>query len=425
TVPAFLANTFAALHADAADSATQIATGKDATILVVLQMAGGNDGLNTVVPYANDFYHKARPKIGLHADKILKLNDDLGLHGALTGFKNLYDSGNLAVVQGVGYPNPNRSHFRSTEIWQTASDSDKIEKYGWLGRYFDSACSGADPTVGVTIGNQLPEAFFAKKPIGVCFNNPQNYRFVSGAHPKPGETDLTEESYKKMNELNELENSSPLPDDNSGGSIGSLAAGMPMQGGKAVDFITRTALDAQMSSDEVRHIAARVKNQAVYPNSQLGGSLKLVAKLIGGGLPTRIYYVSQGGYDTHTNQINSQQRLFQDLGDSTKSFVDDLKAQGNMQRVLVMTFSEFGRRVSENANGGTDHGAAAPIFIVGNKVKAGLLGKYPSLAPQDLFEGDIKYNVDFRNVYAGVLENWLKTKSAPILGKQFEPLQMV
>ncbi|HEY5297306.1 MAG TPA: DUF1501 domain-containing protein [Verrucomicrobiae bacterium] len=425
TVPAFLANTFAALHADAADSATQIATGKDATILVVLQMAGGNDGLNTVVPYANDFYHKARPKIGLHADKILKLNDDLGLHGALTGFKNLYDSGNLAVVQGVGYPNPNRSHFRSTEIWQTASDSDKIEKYGWLGRYFDSACSGADPTVGVTIGNQLPEAFFAKKPIGVCFNNPQNYRFVSGAHPKPGETDLTEESYKKMNELNELENSSPLPDDNSGGSIGSLAAGMPMQGGKAVDFITRTALDAQMSSDEVRKIAARVKNQAVYPNSQLGGSLKLVAKLIGGGLPTRIYYVSQGGYDTHTNQINSQQRLFQDLGDSTKSFVDDLKAQGNMQRVLVMTFSEFGRRVSENANGGTDHGAAAPIFIVGNKVKAGLLGKYPSLAPQDLFEGDIKYNVDFRNVYAGVLENWLKTKSAPILGKQFEPLQMV
>jgi uncharacterized protein (DUF1501 family) len=425
TVPAFLANTFAALHADAADSATQIATGKDATILVVLQMAGGNDGLNTVVPYANDFYHQARPKIGLRADKILKLNDQIGLHGALTGFKNLYDSGNLAVVQGVGYPNPNRSHFRSTEIWQTASDSDKIEKYGWLGRYFDSACSGADPAVGVTIGSQLPEAFFAKTPKGICFNNPQNYRFVSGAHPKPGEADLTEASYEKMNELNELENSSPLPDENSGGSIGALAAGMPMQGGKAVDFITRTALDAQVSSDEVRKIAARVKNQATYPHSQLGNSLKLVAKLIGGGLPTRIYYVSQGGYDTHTNQINTQQRLFQDLGDSTKSFVDDLKAQGNLPRVLVMTFSEFGRRVSENANGGTDHGAAAPMFIVGNKVKAGLLGRYPSLAPQDLFEGDIKYNVDFRNVYASVLEKWLKTKSAPILGKQFEPLQLV
>jgi uncharacterized protein (DUF1501 family) len=422
SVPAFLANTFAALQADAADSATQIVTGKDATILVVLQMAGGNDGLNTVVPYASDYYHSARPKIGLSADKILKVNDDIAFHGALGGFKNLYDAGNLAVVQGVGYPNPNRSHFRATEIWQTASDSEKIEKYGWLGRYFDNACAGADPTVGVTIGNQLPEAFFAKKPTGICFNNPQSYRFMASG-------DATE-SYKK---LNELEMSAPLPDggpsmgpeENSGGSIAMLPAGMPMTGGRAVDFISRTALDAQMSSDQVRDVAARAQNQAVYPNSPLANSLKLVARLIGGGLPTRIYYVSQGGYDTHTNQVATQQRLLQDLGDSTKSFVDDLKAQGNMQRVLVMTFSEFGRRVAENANGGTDHGAAAPMFIVGNKVKAGLLGRYPSLAPQDLFEGDIKYNVDFRNVYAGVLENWLKTKSAPILGKQFEPLQFV
>jgi uncharacterized protein (DUF1501 family) len=422
TLPAFLANTLSALQSEAADSATQITTGKDSTILVVLQMAGGNDGLNTVVPYSNDFYHRARPKIGLSADKVIKLDGDIGFHGSLTGFKNLYDAGNLAVVQGVGYPNPNRSHFRSTEIWQTASDSETIEKYGWLGRYFDNACSGADPTVGVTIGSQLPEAFFAKTPKGICFNNPQNYRFMaSGA---------TEESYKK---LNELEMSSPLPDggptmapeENSGGSIASLPAGMPMTGGRAVDFISRTALDAQLSSEKVRDVAARVQNQAVYPGSVLGNSLKLVAKLIGGGLPTRVYYVSQGGYDTHTNQIGTQQRLLQDLGDSTKAFVDDMKAQGNMQRVLVMTFSEFGRRVNENANGGTDHGAAAPIFVVGNKVKAGLLGRYPSLAPQDLYQGDIKYNVDFRNVYASVLENWLKTKSAPILGKQFEPLPLV
>ena len=427
TVPAFLADTFAALQSQAADSATQITTGRDSTILVVLQMAGGNDGINTVVPYSNDFYHQARPKIGLSAQQVLKLNDDIGLHGSLGGFKHLYDAGNLAVIQGVGYPNPNRSHFRSTEIWQTASDSDRIEKYGWLGRYFDNACAGSDPVVGVTIGSQLPEAFFAKRPKGICFNNPQNYRFVANGAG-------TEESYKK---LNELEMSSPLPDGetntldnsgdmlNSGGSIASLPAGMPMTGGRAVDFITRTALDAQMSSDEIRGIAARVQNQAVYPNSPLANSLKLVAKLIGGGLPTRIYYVSQGGYDTHTNQINTQQRLFQDLGDSTKAFVDDMKAQGNMQRVLVMTFSEFGRRVAENANGGTDHGAAAPMFIVGNKVTAGLLGQYPSLAPQDLFEGDVKYNVDFRSVYAGVLESWLKTKSAPILGRQFSPFQVV
>jgi len=415
TVPAFLANTFSALQAEAADSAIQTPTGKDATILVVLQMAGGNDGINTVVPYANDFYHKARPVIGLKADNVLKLNDQVGLHGAMAGFKSLYDAGQLSIIQGVGYPNPNRSHFRSTEIWQTASDSDRVEKHGWIGRYFDAACAGADPTVGVVIGNQLPESFFAATPKGIVFNNPQNYRFMANGA-------ATEESYKK---LNELEMSSPLPDDNSGGSIAMLPAGMPMTGGRAVDFISRTALDAQHSSEEVRAIAARVQNQAEYPGSQLGGSLKMVAKLIGGGLPTRIYYVSQGGYDTHTNQLASQSRLLGDLAASVKAFTDDLKAQGNMGRVLVMTFSEFGRRVSENANGGTDHGAAAPMFVIGDKVKAGLLGNYPSLAPADLFQGDVKYNVDFRSVYAGVLENWLKTKSAPILGKQFTPLAVV
>lgn len=423
TVPAFLADTFSALQAQAAESATQTVTGKDATILVVLQMAGGNDGLNTVAPYANDFYHRARPKIGLKAGDILKLTDEVGLHGALKGFKDLYDGGQLSVIQGVGYPNPNRSHFRSTEIWQTASDADRIEKYGWLGRYFDNACAGADPAVGVTIGSQLPEAFFAAQPKGICLNNPQNYRFIVNGS-------AAEESYKK---LNELESSGPgmTPDDgsgemlNSGGSIAQLPAGMPMTGGRAVDFIARTALDAQHSSDEIRGVAVRVQNQAEYPASPLAGSLKLVAKLIGGGLPTRVYYVSQGGYDTHTNQLPTQQRLLQDLGDSVKAFVEDLKAQGNMQRVLVMTFSEFGRRVAENANGGTDHGAAAPMFVVGQRVKAGLLGKYPSLAPQDLFQGDVKYNVDFRSVYAGVLESWLKTKSMPILGKEFPPLAVV
>ncbi len=415
TVPAFLANTFSALHSQAADSATQIVTGKDSTILVVLQMAGGNDGINTVVPFTNDFYHKARPTLGLHAGKVLPLNEQVGLHGAMKGFKELYDAGQLSVIQGVGYPNPNRSHFRSTEIWQTASDSNRVEKHGWIGRYFDAACAGADPAVGVTIGSQLPQAFFAAQPKGIVFNNPQNYRFMSNGGS-------TEESYKK---LNELEMSSPLAEENSGGSIGMLPAGMPMTGGRAVDFVSRTALDAQHSSDEVRAIAARVQNQAEYPGSQLGTSLKLVAKLIGGGLPTRIYYVSQGGYDTHTNQLGSQQRLLGDLADSVKSFVDDMKAQGNLSRVLVMTFSEFGRRVSENANGGTDHGAAAPMFIVGNKVKAGLLGQYPSLAPADLFQGDIKYNVDFRSAYAGVLEHWLKTKSEPILGKRFPPLPVV
>jgi uncharacterized protein (DUF1501 family) len=224
--------------------------------------------------------------------------------------------------------------------------------------------------------------------------------------------------YRKLNEPeNEMA-------ENSGGTVSAIS-GAARAPGSALDFLERTALDAQISSDKIRGIASRVENKATYPGSQLGNSLKLVAKLIGGGLPTRVFYVSQGGYDTHTNQTGAHERLLKDLGDSVKAFVDDMKAQDNLSRVVVMTFSEFGRRVAENASGGTDHGAAAPMFVIGNKVKAGLLGKYPSLAPGDLFQGDLKYNVDFRAVYAAVLQEWLHTNSAPILGKQFGPLQIV
>jgi uncharacterized protein (DUF1501 family) len=418
TVPTFLANTFAALHADAADKPTQIATGRDSTILVILQMAGGNDGLNTVVPLGNDYYHKARPRIGLDQSKVLRLNDDLGLHPNLTGFKELYDAGELSVIQGVGYPNPNRSHFRSTEIWQTASDSNAFERYGWLGRYFDNACAGCDPLAGVNIGRQMPQAFAAKNPTGVSLENPENYRFMAGGRGKAGEMNLTEESFRKLNQPE------GDPVENSGATIGAIH-GPVRNTGSTLDFLERTALDAQVSSDKIRGIAARVETKATYPASPLGNSLKLVAKLIGGGLPTRIFYVSQGGYDTHTNQTNTQDRLLRELGGAVKAFVEDMKQQENLSRVLLMTFSEFGRRVAENVNGGTDHGAAAPMFIVGGKVKAGLLGQYPSLAPSDLFQGDMKFNVDFRSVYAGVLEHWLKTNSEPVLGRKFAPLAPV
>jgi uncharacterized protein (DUF1501 family) len=423
TVPAFLANTFSALQAEAADSAKQTATGKDSTILVVLQMAGGNDGLNTVVPYGNDFYHQARPKIGLPAKSILKINDDIGLHQSLAGFKNLYDAGQLSIIQGTGYPNPNRSHFRSTEIWQTASDADTVESYGWIGRYFDNACRGADPTVGVSIGQQMPQAFSAKNPTGISLDNPDRYRFMAGHRNAGGEMNADEKSFRELNQP-EHEDAATGAADNSGASIGAIQ-GPTAHAGSVMDFLERTALDAEMSSDKILAITKRIENQATYPTSQLGNALKLVAKLIGGQLPTRIFYVSQGGYDTHTNQTGQQERLLKDLGDSVKAFVEDLQAQGNFQRVMVITFSEFGRRVAENANGGTDHGAAAPMFVIGHKVKAGLHGKYPSLASQDLNNGDLKYNVDFRSVYAGVLEDWLKTKSQPILGAKFNPLPLV
>jgi uncharacterized protein (DUF1501 family) len=417
TVPSFLANTFAALQADAADKATQTATGRDGTILVVLQMAGGNDGLNTVVPFANDHYHRARPRLGLSAEKVLKLNDELGLHPNLAGFKELYDAGHLGIIQGAGYPNPNRSHFRSTEIWQTASDSEKFERYGWLGRYFDNACAGCDPTVGVSIGRQMPQAFAAHHPTGVSLDSPQNFRFMPSRGRGAGAKE-TEASFRKLNQPDEE------MAENAGASIGSIH-GSIVQAGSPLDFLERTALDAQVSSDTIRAIASRNDNQASYPQSQLANSLKLVAKLIAGGLPTRVYYVSQGGYDTHTNQLATQDRLLRELGDSVKAFVDDLKAQDNLSRVLLLTFSEFGRRVAENASGGTDHGAAAPLFVMGDKLKSGLLGHYPSLAPTDLFQGDLQYTIDFRSVYAAVLESWLKTSSESILGKKYPELQLV
>ncbi len=418
TVPGFLANTFSALQAQVADSATQVQTGRDGTILVVLQMAGGNDGLNTVVPFANDDYRRARPRLGLSPESVLKLDAEVGLHPGLAGVKALYDAGQAAVIQGVGYPNPNRSHFRSTEIWQTASDAGRFERYGWIGRYFDNACSGSDPTTGISIGRQMPQAFTARHPKGITIDNPQNYRFLPGRGVKGAELEETEVSYRKLNEPD------PEAVENAGGSIEAIA-GSAMPEGSPLDFIERTALDAEVSSEKIRAIAARGENQATYPASQLGGSLKLVAKLIGGGMATRIYYVSQGGYDTHANQLPAQERLLKDLGASVQAFCKDLAAQGNLQRVLVMTFSEFGRRVAENANGGTDHGAAAPMFLFGGAVKAGLHGRCPSLAPADLFQGDLKHEVDFRSVYATVLERWLGTRSELVLGQGFPQLAVL
>jgi len=416
TVPSFLAGTFPALRADGAGGGT----GKDGTILVVLQMAGGNDGLNTVVPYTNDHYHKARPRLGLKGDAVLKINDTLGFHPALKGFKSLYDAGALSVIQVVGYPNPNRSHFRSTEIWTTASDANHFEKYGWLGRYFDNACASADATHAISIGRQAPQAFSAKKPLGVSFDNPQSYRYFNPDHPGPGELDT---GARTVHRLNEAEVGAEM-DFNSGSSIGGIA-GTTVLSGSPLEFLTRTAMESEVISQKIQALSNKVQNQPGYPGGQLANNLKLVARLIGGGMPTRIYYVSQGGYDTHTTRFPSQERLYRELGDSVKAFVDDLKAQGNFQRVAVLTFSEFGRRVTENASGGTDHGSASVMFGIGPKVKAGLQGRYPSLASKDLTKGDLAYTTDFRSVYAGVLEDWLGAKSEPILGRKFEKLPLV
>ncbi|MDQ3199737.1 MAG: DUF1501 domain-containing protein [Verrucomicrobiota bacterium] len=417
TLPVFLEKTFFALDAMAADALTQVTTGKDGTILVVLQMAGGNDGLNMVTPFADDAYHRARPKLALPAAKILRLNSYAGLNPRLAGFKSLFDDGHLAIIQGVGYPNPSRSHFRSTEIWQTASDAAKAEREGWLGRYFDNCCAGADPTVGVAIGNETPQAFTARTPTGVVFSRPEQYRFKGGREPGGGQNE-EETFYRQLLQTNEGAGLAATE----GGSIGAITGANASDLGTA-DFLQRTALDAQISSDKILEIARRSKSTVPYPKGQLANSLSLIARMIGGGLTTRVYYASQGGFDTHAGQLNAHERLMTELNDAVSAFVADLKQQGNFERVLLITFSEFGRRVQENANGGTDHGAAAPMFALGGKVKPGLFGKYPSLTNLD--SGDLKFNTDFRSVYGTVLENWLGAPSAAVLGRKFPLLPIV
>lgn len=416
TVPAFLSRTVSSLRAETPPGARP-STGQP--VLVVLQLAGGNDGLNTVVPFLNDHYYRARPRLAVSRAAALKLNDGIGLHPALAGLKELYDAANLCVIQGVGYPNPNRSHFRSTEIWQTASDANKVERRGWIGRYFDHACPGADPAVGVSYGRQAPQAFASSKPAGITLEAPENYRFAAGG----GEAAASESFFRQLNGGDT--NSAPeMLEANSGGSIGAMH-GTITHGGSVLDYLERTALDAQSSSDQILAISRKSSNTLSYPESALGRSLSLTARLIGGGLPTRVFYVSQGGYDTHVNQQGAHERLLRDLGDSLRAFATDLKGMGQFERVLVMTFSEFGRRVGENASGGTDHGAAAPLFLVGPRVKAGLFGRHPSLAPADLVNGDTRFGLDFRSVYAALLERWLRTRSAPVLGKQFPVLECV
>jgi len=254
--------------------------------------------------------------------------------------------------------------------------------------------------------------------MGITLENPNSYRFM-GAKPNDDE----ETVYKSMY--------APVEDDlnlnsESGTSVNMVSGTVTLQNGQsALDFLERTSMDAQVSSEKIRAIAAKVKGNANYPNTALAKNLQLVSRLIGGGLPTRVFYVSQGGYDTHTNQRGGQDGRLKELGDAVKAFTDDLTGMGQFDRVMIMTFSEFGRRVTENGSRGTDHGAAAPMFLVGSHMKAGLLGKEPSLAPADLKDGDIQYNTDFRSVYASILENWLKTPSVPILGKQFPTMPLV
>ncbi len=368
---------------------------KDDRVLVVVQLGGGNDGLNTVVPYGDDAYYRARPKLGLKQDRLLKLNDHLALNSKLEGLKHLYDDGKLGIVQGVGYPNPDRSHFRSMEIWHTASESDEYLGHGWIGRYFDNCCDGeARPQAGMAVGAERPQAFEGAKGFGVAAENPRRFGWETG-----GLFD-DEHLFEAVN--------TPHAGDND-----------------TLDFLRHTAMNALHSSRQVRAAAERgkVSAQVQAPQRRSINQLDTVAGLIRGGLETRIYYVSTSGFDTHSNQLTQHDGLLSNVGEALAKFQAQLEADGTADRVTTMVFSEFGRRVQENGSNGTDHGTAAPLFLMGKQVRPGLHGKMPSLT--DLDDGDLKYTTDFRGVYASVLEDWFAADSEKILTRRFDKVSVI
>ena len=372
TVPGFLANL-----------ARASAPEPDARILVVLQLDGGNDGLNTVVPFADDAYTRARKALRLDPKALIPISDGIGLHPAMRSAGDLVESGRLAIVPGVGYPNPNRSHFASMAIWHSARlDPDAHSGPGWLGRALDPSPRQSSTFVG---DGSIPPALQGRRTIPT--------------------------SLRKLDDLT-LDPNFPrptIPFDN--------LADDPLA------FVRRCTLDTYAASDRLTELSHGSPSSVRYPDSALGEHLQLIARLIRGGFSSRIYYTGQPGYDTHSAQVGTHYGLLSDLSRSLKAFLDDLAADSLADRVLILAFSEFGRRVSENASAGTDHGAAGPVFLAGPSVKLGLIGPYPSLT--DLDDGDLKHHTDFRRVYASVLDQWLGIPSSPILGAHFHPLPLL
>ncbi|MEC7487558.1 MAG: DUF1501 domain-containing protein [Verrucomicrobiota bacterium] len=365
---------------------------RDRSILVIIQLAGGNDGLNTVVPHTDDRYYNLRPKIGLRKG-LHDINDDLALHPACKELHHLYNEGNLSIIQNVGYPNPNRSHFRSTEIWETGSDSDTFQREGWLGRFLDNACSGSptedsDPAA-VHVSDMIPQSYLSIKSHPL-FGMKAYGKFDRSDDP----ADL---AYEKLLQAKHID-------------------------GNAT-YLQQTMMNTLVTERRVERIIAKYKALGNYPNTKLAQSLKRVAALVHANMETRVYYVSQTGYDTHANQLNNHQRLLSELSAAMSAFQDDLNAHGKDDQVLTMTFSEFGRRPAENGSGGTDHGTAAPLFVMGSKVKGGLLGSAPDLGISE--KEDLEYATDFRGIYSSVIDKWLEADSSHILGEKFDHVPFI
>lgn len=388
TVPTFLGKTASALTSKVAP----IPGLNDDRVLVVVQLAGGNDGLNTLVPHGDDAYYKARPKLAIGAKKVLKVDEHLGFHPELAELKALLDDGDLAVVQNVGYPNPDRSHFRSSEIWETASGADDAWTTGWLGRYFDSECAKAQsPALGLQLGERPAQTFASPRPRAITLANPAILDWPARGPVADG-----------LAKLNQVEPT----------------------GIEAFDYVQRTANETLGLSKRLREALRDTKAPVSYAPFEFSQSLKLVAQMIAAEVPTRVYYVSLTGFDTHAAQANRHAALLQELSQGLATFHRDLKARGHLDRTLVMTFSEFGRRVAENRSAGTDHGTANVMVLTGGGIAPGLHGERPDLKSLDE-SNDLVYKTDFRSVYAAVLGDWFGADAGKVLQGQFTPLPLL
>jgi uncharacterized protein (DUF1501 family) len=408
-VPAFVAETArvlqggspvaAAAGARAADGQTtraQPAVDASRRILVVLLLAGGNDGINTLIPYGDPLYYQARPSLAVPREQVLRIDDRVGFSPALRQLKARYDAGQVAVVQGVGYPNPNRSHFRAMDIWQTAVP-DRIEATGWLGRYLQSCTCGTDKHLeGVVLGPVVQKSFWTELTLVPAISNLAAFQYGSARANPTGRAYEVESLRRALGQ----------------------ARGRPEE-----EFLRQATQIALDDADTLGQVAQSYQTPITYPQSPLGESLKTIAQVIAGDVGTRVFFATLGGFDTHANQVAQQQRLLTELDGSIESFMQDMERLGRQEDVMVMTFSEFGRRVNENASNGTDHGTAEPLFIVGGGVQGGLHGVYPSLA--DLDRGDLKYTTDFRSVYSSVLQGWMNVPADQILGGAFSTLPLV
>jgi len=358
--------------------------------LVVIQLSGGNDGLNTVIPYRNDLYYSNRPGISIPKNKLIDLNGELGLNENLSPLKSLYDKGNLSIINNVGYPNPNRSHFRSTDIWHTASSASEYLDSGWMGRYIDQY--GKKPYSGIEVDDSL--SLILKG------------RTINGVATKDAKKMFNNAKTPFFSKVLETQTEAHLSEHNLG-------------------YLYKTMVGAKSSAKYIYETSKTITSTKSYPKNPFAKQLKTTAEFINSKLDTKVYYVSMGGFDTHANQANRQARLLKTYSEAMEVFVKDLEASDSFKDTLILTFSEFGRRVQQNAASGTDHGAANNLFIIGKDLnKPGIYNDSPDLSNLDN-NGDLKYTIDFRSVYATLLDQWLGASHSKVLGSSFETLDFI